>query len=563
MDPDGISYLDIGDAYWRGDWHHALNAYWSPLYSWILGFVIKVLRPTPYWEYPLVHFVNFLIFIATLVCFDFFLVSFVSRQQRRDRELQLHSEMGIPSWTWFLLGYAFFICASLVLIREQGISDPRVERSGIGMVCPDLLVFLFVCLDCALLVRLQPDSGRRNFVWLGIALGFGFLAKSILFPLGLIFLIASALSTKSYRAAALSGIVFLAISTPFILCISYAKHRLTFGDSGRITYAAYIDGVEAWYPGDGGQFYPEGIGHAENIDAPSSFSKFLLHPVKKIFDQPATYLFEGPVGGTYPFWYDVSYWQDGIRPSFDAQGEWKVLRYSLLYLILLTFGPSYQLITTASVLLLFVLAPRPSSCVKSAASEWYLLAPAAAGIFLYAIVHLEFRYIAPLLCMIWIALFSAVRLPASTGLRIVVGFVVTLVALFQVALSANAVLKYASNKSMQNPVYSAAALALRQEPGLTAGFKIAMISDKPWGEGGPFVARLARVQIVAQVNNPKEFWSASPAVQGKVLDAFSAVGADAVLSWEPQSQSVEWKQLRDTSYFLLRLDPGSRNYSDH
>ncbi len=39
MNADGISYLDIGDAYWRGDWHNAINAYWSPLYSysWFLS----------------------------------------------------------------------------------------------------------------------------------------------------------------------------------------------------------------------------------------------------------------------------------------------------------------------------------------------------------------------------------------------------------------------------------------------------------------------------------------------------------------------------------------------
>ena len=34
---DPISYLDIGDAYLRGDWNAALNSYWSPLYSWIVG----------------------------------------------------------------------------------------------------------------------------------------------------------------------------------------------------------------------------------------------------------------------------------------------------------------------------------------------------------------------------------------------------------------------------------------------------------------------------------------------------------------------------------------------
>jgi hypothetical protein len=31
---------DIGDAYVRGDWHSAVNAYWSPLYSWFLGLAL-------------------------------------------------------------------------------------------------------------------------------------------------------------------------------------------------------------------------------------------------------------------------------------------------------------------------------------------------------------------------------------------------------------------------------------------------------------------------------------------------------------------------------------------
>ena len=49
MNPDGVSYLDIGDAYWRGDWHNAINAYWSPMYSWILGLFVRALKPSAYW----------------------------------------------------------------------------------------------------------------------------------------------------------------------------------------------------------------------------------------------------------------------------------------------------------------------------------------------------------------------------------------------------------------------------------------------------------------------------------------------------------------------------------
>lgn len=42
MNADGIVYLDIGDAYLRGDWAVAINPVWSPLYSWVLGLVVRI-----------------------------------------------------------------------------------------------------------------------------------------------------------------------------------------------------------------------------------------------------------------------------------------------------------------------------------------------------------------------------------------------------------------------------------------------------------------------------------------------------------------------------------------
>ncbi|MBA3714787.1 MAG: hypothetical protein H0W76_20390, partial [Pyrinomonadaceae bacterium] len=46
ISPDGISYLDMGDAYWRGDFQMAINGYWSPLYSWLLGLALLVIKPS-------------------------------------------------------------------------------------------------------------------------------------------------------------------------------------------------------------------------------------------------------------------------------------------------------------------------------------------------------------------------------------------------------------------------------------------------------------------------------------------------------------------------------------
>src|SRR5689334_8326140 len=112
MYPDGISYLDIGDAYWRHDWHNALNAYWSPLYSWILGLFISVIKPSPHWEYPLVHAVNFLIYAWTLVCFEYFLSTLI---RQLVAGVPIVDNGLLPDFFWRVLGYSSFAVTSLVL----------------------------------------------------------------------------------------------------------------------------------------------------------------------------------------------------------------------------------------------------------------------------------------------------------------------------------------------------------------------------------------------------------------------------------------------------------------
>jgi hypothetical protein len=44
--PDSRSYLEIAHAYLRHDWAMAVNAYWSPLYSWLEAAVLAVTHPS-------------------------------------------------------------------------------------------------------------------------------------------------------------------------------------------------------------------------------------------------------------------------------------------------------------------------------------------------------------------------------------------------------------------------------------------------------------------------------------------------------------------------------------
>jgi hypothetical protein len=145
MDSDGVSYLDIGDAYFRGDWNTAINAYWSPLYSWLLGLALVVLNPSPFWEFPVVHLVNLAIYLCAVGSFDFFLGELIDYHQEQKAGRFGNRSVTLPEWAWLVLGYPLFIWSSLVLIR-------------IELVRPDMCVAVFVYLASGLLLRIRKAS---------------------------------------------------------------------------------------------------------------------------------------------------------------------------------------------------------------------------------------------------------------------------------------------------------------------------------------------------------------------------------------------------------------------
>ena len=122
MNPDGISYLDIADAYQNLDWNNAINAMWSPLYSWILAFVFFLFSPSPFWKFPLAHIVNFFIYLFALLSFDYFLRVLLERHWEHER---------IPL---IILGYFLFLVGTVSFI-------------GLALVTPDMLVAGFAFLN--------------------------------------------------------------------------------------------------------------------------------------------------------------------------------------------------------------------------------------------------------------------------------------------------------------------------------------------------------------------------------------------------------------------------------
>src|SRR5688572_16418041 len=254
MNADGISYLDIGDAYFRADWVNAINPVWSPLYSWILGLANFVIRPSLQWEFPVVHLVNFVIYLIALSSFEF--------MWKRVRTYEASTESySIPDFWWWTLGYLLFIWISLSLIE-------------IWAVTPDMLMSVFVFLAAGLIAQMRAgEGGRWSFLNLGLILGFGYLSKSFMFSTAIVFLaIAWIVQKRSGRKILLGASVFLLLTLPFILLISAKKDKFTMGESGTVTYLRYVNGMP----------FPHWQGDPQG-------GITLIHPSQIIHQSPAVY----------------------------------------------------------------------------------------------------------------------------------------------------------------------------------------------------------------------------------------------------------------------------------
>jgi len=273
MNPDGIQYLDNAAAWLKGDFHAALNSLWSPLYPWLIAAIFAVARPDPFSEFASVHFLNFLIYLASIAAFLFFI-----RSIRANLSL-------------LLLAYSSFLYCSLGL-------------ATLAYVTPDLLVSLFTFLVAGLLLRIGTQTATPlQYAAFGAVLGLGYLSKSPFLILGVLcFGMAVILARKQPAAlwrVALAAIVFALIVIPYAWALSSAKGRLTFGDSGQSNIIWHVNGVPLYH----------WQGSPKNGTP--------LHPTQQLSSQPAIFEFAQPIITTYPPGYDPVYWNEGAKIAFQ------------------------------------------------------------------------------------------------------------------------------------------------------------------------------------------------------------------------------------------------------
>jgi hypothetical protein len=537
MNPDGVAYLDIGDAYFRGDWDVAISTVWSPLYAWILGTVMWLVEPSMRWEFPLVHLVNFFIFLLALVAFEF-----MWRQLRpvNSNHYSVNGEQWVvlPEWGWWGVGYALFIWAALNQIQ-------------VWAVTPDMLMAAFLFGAAGLLARIRASrDGWRTFALMGCLLGLGYLSKAIMLPVSLFFLAAAFVAVANWQRAvvgtAVALLCFVLVAGPFIGLISLWQGRFTYGDAGKFTYVRHVNHI----------IYPHWQGVPTGHGTP-------LNPSRQLFDDPPIYEFAAPIGGTYPISLDQTYWYEGVVVRFDLGNQLRQLMASALdYADLFIFQQAAVLFGLA---LLYSLHQWGHFSPLAGLRGWLLSGVGLLGLLLYAPILVAGRYVGAFMLLLWSDLLAQVRLPDTAVARYVIRSVTLLMILFTVANVALFNLQRFADLSGGSeppgpteiagpPAWPGAVAEELWRLGVAPGDQVAVIGyafDSYW-------ARLARVKIVAETLGwqADALWLGEPAFQEEVLATFASAGANAVVAEyvPPYAKLSGWHQVGNSNYYIYLLD---------
>src|SRR5579859_6569398 len=359
---DGISYLEIAAKYRAGDWKGAVNAYWSPLYSWILAGAGWLLRPSAQWEVPMLHLVNFLAFAGSLFTFRFLLRQ-LTLFATENGGLQTDQEYR----SWISVAYALFLWGGLFLTPPYLVTPDAVTNLLLYMVAGVVMII-----------------GRGNtapwlFAVLGFLLGLCFYARTAFFVAPVLFVLPLLALVRPFwsgvQRSLISVALFGILAVPWVAVISQIKGHWTIGESGKLNYGWEVGGARRsthWQGGPGAADLP-------------------IHPTRKLTDTPPVYEFGAPIDATYPPWYDPSYWYEGLTPRLDLRRQ---LRTTLLNLRL---AVGILLCAPGLIWCVWRAVSDPTfrrRAGKLLAQTWWCWLPSLCLIVYYSLVFIERRYIA-------------------------------------------------------------------------------------------------------------------------------------------------------------------------
>jgi hypothetical protein len=561
VDGDAVNYLDIAGYMRAHEWAGAVNGYWHPLYPALLALGQILLRAGLATELRAAYFVNYGIFLLQMVAICCF-TDALARLRQQSTTLR--------SRTDFLLGrypLRYLALALLVIAFQRELSPAKVR--------PDALLQALILFAFAALLSQMRTERLREAALMGVALGCAYLTKSFAFVLAFLCIAAVIvfravwLRHSGKRIAASAGVAILCfgvLAGPYIAALSRQHGRLDFGDSGSLNFAWYVGGTEKMHLQP---YMSDRFGSAE---------VHLKHPERELMRSPQVLSYAQLPYGTYPDWFDTTYWNDQVKPHFTLRGELIRGARNCVLVVRYLFNHPEALVLLA-MLLVFGATPALGWRPRNANAFW--LVPCALGLLIwgiYATVNTEERYVTVAYLTLILTVFATLRVPAQVELRtshVVAGALIVLLGLLATGEALRIALENRRQLALlglahgwQSPEEENAAQAL-VSMGLQPGDSVACagpqacLSDYYW-------ARLARVRILAEIFDPEgipayQFLTSLPnrdaaiaAVRSTGAKVLVADFADAqVIPSDPGMQ--QWRRLGESTLYELPLNlpPGT------
>ena len=504
LDGDGMAYMDVADLMRAHQWAGVINAYWNPLYPALLALAQRLAHSTRWNELHAYYVLNFVIFLASV----FAVQMFVSALVKLRRHMMPHAD---PSHgAGHLLGdHALrLLGVALVVIASQ-------RELSMAAVRPDALLQALMLAAFAMLLESLATGSLVYAPLMGFFLGLAYLAKSFAFLVAFLTIAVMMLFQawvqrrklmRVIAGGALALIVFAAVAGPYVAALSKQKGRFDFGDSGALNYAWYVSGTVKMHlePSMTGSF--------------GSATVKLIHPEQQLLAQPGVYSYRAEPYGTYPAWFDPTYFHERIVPRFNLQRllhrDTRNVALSLRYL--LNHPEAWILLA----LLLACGARLDLAGSRIGAAGWrhtvFWLPPVALGLAMWAIyglVNVEERYVTLAYLVIILPLFATLQTSNSAAAadnpwpRRAATAMIAVLAFLALGESLRVALEQRRNESAAglaaawySPRIFGAAKALNAL-GVGSGDEIACMGTIAC-LNDPYWMRLANVRVLTEIYNP-------------------------------------------------------------
>ena len=562
IDGDAVAYMDIGGLMLHHRWAGIVNGYWHPLYPAVLALARIVLRPGRVDELGAYYIANFFVFLAGVAA----MLAFVTALDR------LRSRMAVSAENTLLSGNSLrLLGVALVVIASQ-------RELSFDKVRPDALLQALMLSAFAMLLFALASDSLIYAPAMGLFLGLAYLTKSfalVVAILSIALLLLFSVLVQRRRLphalvrAGLAALLFAAVAGPYITALSFQKHRLDFGDSGTLNYAWFAGGTEKLHlePGQ-----PARYGSAD---------VHLIHPDQPLLKYPAVFSYKAEPFGTYPEWFDPTFFNERIVPHLNARVLFhRDLRNAVLIVRYVLNHPE------AWILLALLLAFGARLRFGRWRENSFWLPPTLLGLAIFAIyglVNIEERYVTLAYLAIVIPLFATLQVPAqstadgrtgTTKLSYAASAMVLLLAFGALGESLRTALenrRVAAGSGMAHSWFSPQIFGAAEglhKLGVKPGDEIACMGTKACVYDH-YWARLAGVRILSEVYNSdsahlyQEWMALSD--RDQVKSTLQAEGAKVLVAYFPAETigpaappaSAGWRRLGDTNFYAMpiRLTP--------